>query len=128
MSGNLSGAREPHSGRADSISHLARNQKEGPGSWGAGAWDRTFAHSTQPGAELQGWEKVTNSLFLRGLAKCQVLCLSIISLDPHSKLMCCLHFKDEKIRGTEKSGPLFKAKQLIKKRASIQTQHWMEHG
>ena len=38
---SLSQAGKPHSGRADSISHLARNRKEGLRSWGLGpgAWD-----------------------------------------------------------------------------------------
>ena len=41
------------------------------GSWGLG---RDMCSLHQAWAELQGWEKVTNSLFLRGLAKGQVLC------------------------------------------------------
>ena len=50
-------AREPHSGRAASIAHLAGNRKEGLGNWGAGAWDGTFAHSTRPGLSCRGGRK-----------------------------------------------------------------------
>lgn len=38
--GSFSATKKPHSGRADSISHLARDGKEGLGSWsGGGRWD-----------------------------------------------------------------------------------------
>lgn len=96
-------SRQPFPCRKHSLAELTASPTwpgMGRRGWGAGACDRAGIHSlicsTIPGAELQGErESDNNSLFFGGLAKCQVQHLCVVSLDPHSKAISYLYFKDE---------------------------------